>query len=89
MRLFDNIRRKGQQGREAVQRGMERAREEWEDTERKLRQRMRIYPQKLRAAAAASSSPAQEQRTPSAAPKPIISVHGKDIREEDLDTPAA
>lgn len=88
MRVFDRIRLKGQQGREAVHKGMERAREEWEDTERKLRQRMRIYPQKHKAAAAGSGGPSEEPRD-AAGLKPIISVHGKDIREEDLGTPAA
>jgi hypothetical protein len=33
----------------SVRRGVERAKEEWADAERRIRQRMRVYPQKLRA----------------------------------------
>jgi hypothetical protein len=33
----------------SMRRGVERAKEEWADAERRIRQRMRVYPQKLRA----------------------------------------
>jgi hypothetical protein len=71
----------------SIRRGVERAREEWADVERRIRQRMRIYPQKQRAMAAAASlgqlnqendapdSPNSAQRTP------IISVHGQDLND--------
>ncbi|MGH9566143.1 MAG: hypothetical protein ACRD4F_15415 [Candidatus Angelobacter sp.] len=85
----------------SVRRGVERAKDEWNDVERRIRQRMRIYPQKLHSR---TDSLSDQQREPavrsaaavaggvSAAPgttKPIISVHGRDIPEEEIDKPAA
>ncbi|HMC30342.1 MAG TPA: hypothetical protein VKL99_05865 [Candidatus Angelobacter sp.] len=88
MRLVDNLRKAEKKGAIAIRRGMERAREEWADVERRLRQRMRIYPQKTMAAAAPHSGAAlmdldetAEQETKNAAPKPIISVHGQDVKD--------
>lgn len=101
MRLMDNLRNAEKRGVSSVRRGMERAKDEWNDVERRIRQRMRIYPQKLRNRI---DFPADLQQEPSrrnaaamaggvsAAPgttKPIISVHGRDIPEEEIDKPAA
>lgn len=47
MRLLDNLRQAEQKGVKAVRRSVERAREEWMDVERRIRQKMRVYPQKL------------------------------------------
>ena len=90
MRLVDNLRKAERKGATAIRRGMERAREEWADVERRLRQRMRIYPQKSRAMAAAAphaGSPlitldetADPERNDTAR-KPIISVRGEDIKD--------
>jgi len=121
MRLVDNLRKAEKKGATAIRRGVERAREEWADVERRLRQQMRIYPQKSRAmAAAAPGSPERagfarsgvaapgsleragfarfgvgaphagtpaidlnetaEQETNTAVEKPIISVHGHDVK---------
>jgi hypothetical protein len=76
----------------SIRRGVERAREEWADLERKLRQRMRIYPQKSRAMAAGApgggSFDVDEAVTgevqSTAARKPIISAHGRDVTTNDL-----
>lgn len=105
MRLLDNLRnaeQKGVKAVKAVRRGMERAREEWGDMERRIRQRMRIYPQKLKNVDASRSEyehetdimdqgipagiggPAELEPT-----KPIISVHGKDVSEGELDKSTA
>ena len=74
----------------SIRRGMERAKEEWADLERKLRQRMRVYPQKTRAMAAGApggvsfdvdEAPTGEGPV-SVARKPIISVHGHDLRDD-------
>lgn len=92
MSLIDNFRRTEKNKTEkksalSIRRGVERAREEWADLERKLRQRMRVYPQKPRAMAAgapgggsfdvdeavANEQPGQAER------KPIVSVHGQDL----------
>jgi len=74
----------------SIRRGVERAREEWADLERKLRQRMRVYPQKSRAMAAGAPGGASfdidEAATgegPGPADRmPIVSVHGHDINDD-------
>lgn len=90
MRLVENLRKAEKKGATAIRRGVERAREEWADVERRLRQRMRIYPQKTRAMAAAAPhtgatliglDETAEQETNKAAQKPIISVHGHDVKD--------
>ncbi len=100
MRLLDTLRDAEKQGMSSVRKQMERARAEWDDVERRIRQRMRIYPQKLRtklsmrvrtgeepeaqdrgmaATAAAGAQPAE----------PIISIHGRDVRDTKPDDQAA
>jgi hypothetical protein len=90
MRLVENLRKAEKKGATAIRRGMERAREEWADVERSLRQRMRIYPQKSRAMAAAAPHAAAPlidldetaaPETNTVASKPIISVHGHDVKD--------
>jgi hypothetical protein len=97
MRLLENLRSAEQRGVNAMRRGMVRAREEWEDVERRIRQRMRIYPQRLKKSVIAARPPAelnpdipkQEILAESETLKPIVSVHGRDVKDEDLDRPAA
>jgi hypothetical protein len=97
MRLLDNLRSAEQKGVNAMRRGMVRAREEWDDVERRIRQRMRIYPQKLKKSIMATRPPAelnpdapkQEILAEAETPKPTVSVHGRDVEDEDLDRPAA
>jgi hypothetical protein len=87
MRFVDNLRKAEEKSVKTIRRGVERAREEWADVERRIRQRMRIYPQKQRAmAAAAPTGPISlehevPENTPEsgAARKPIVSVHGHDL----------
>ena len=88
MRLVENLRKAEQKGATAIRRGMERAREEWADAERRLRQRMRIYPQKPTAmAAAAPQSRAAlvdldetvDQKQDDGTRQPIVSIHGHDV----------
>jgi hypothetical protein len=82
MRLVDNLRKAEKKGAMSIRRGMERAREEWGDVERRIRQRMRIYPQKSQIKAAAVE---MDETTASEAnvtgQKPIVSIHGRDLRE--------
>ncbi|MGC2695370.1 MAG: hypothetical protein WA738_06220 [Candidatus Angelobacter sp.] len=92
MRLVDNLRKAEQKGAMTIRQGVERAREEWSDVERRIRQRMRIYPQKGRAMAAAApqgggasmdldeANIANKQATESRQ-KPIVSIHGRDLEE--------
>lgn len=97
MRLLDNLRSAEQKGVNAMRRGMVRAREEWGDVERRIRQRMRIYPQKLKkknVLAARSDVELKpdipDQVTPELETQnPIISVHGRDLTDDELDPPAA
>ena len=87
MRLADNLRKAEAKSVNTIRRGVERAREEWADVERKIRQRMRIYPHKQQAAAAGvSAAPLSlEQDVPDVPPAaggrrtPIISIHGRDL----------
>ena len=44
MGLMDPLRKAGEQGKAAARRGWEQARETWEDGERRLRRKMRLYP---------------------------------------------
>ncbi|HEY2390712.1 MAG TPA: hypothetical protein VGK22_06035 [Candidatus Angelobacter sp.] len=69
-----------------IRRGVNRAREEWADVERRIRQRMRIYPQKQQVVASIPASLLElEQDMPDVAPAPaerrtpIISIHGQDL----------
>ena len=92
MRLIDNLRKAEKKSAMTIRRGVERAREEWADVERRIRQRMRIYPQKMRAMAAAAPHHgatsvdldhlAGEEPGTDAARKPIVSVHGHDLHED-------
>jgi len=92
VRLVDNLRKAEKKGAMTIRRGVERAREEWADVERRIRQRMRIYPQKVRAMAAAAPNngvasigmdhTAGEEPGTDAARKPIVSVHGHDLHDD-------
>jgi hypothetical protein len=89
MRLVENLRKAEKKGTTAIRRGVERAREEWADVERRLRQRMRIYPQKSRAMAAAAPhagtaalpglDETADQTPDTTEQRPIISVNGRDV----------
>lgn len=98
MRLFDNLRSAEKKSVQIMRQGMARAREEWGDVERRIRQRMRVYPQKAknRGATATASPlelgadiPAQEKPQDGELPKPIVSVHGRDVKDDEFDKPAA
>lgn len=85
MRLVDNLRKAEEKGVMNIRRGMERARDEWSDVERRIRQRMRIYPHKQQAAAAGAGSMNLEHNVPEHSSesgeqrKPIVSIHGQDL----------
>jgi hypothetical protein len=44
MGLIDKLRQAEEQGRGVAHRGLERARETWEDADRRLRRKMRLHP---------------------------------------------
>jgi hypothetical protein len=83
MRLVDNLRKAEEKSVMRIRRGVDRARDEWADVERRIRQRMRIYPHKQQAVAAGAGRINLEQDVPEHPPeehrKPIISIRGKDL----------
>lgn len=83
MRLVDNLRKAEEKGVMRIRRGVDRAREEWADVERRIRQRMRIYPHKQKAAAAGAGLVNLDQEVPEHSSdeprKPIISIRGQDL----------
>jgi hypothetical protein len=85
MRLVDNLRKAEEKGVLHIRRGVDRAREEWADVERRIRQRMRIYPQKQKAAVAGVGAGAINidqdvpERSTDEPRKPIISIRGQDM----------
>jgi hypothetical protein len=92
MRLVDNLRKAEEKGVMTIRRGMERAREEWADVERRIRQRMRIYPQKHQtwasgAAATGAGQVNREHDMPKSSRateqplRPIVSIHGQDLHD--------
>lgn len=100
MRLLDSLRDAEKRGMSSVRKQVERAREEWDDMERRIRQRMRIYPQKLRTKLSTRSQASQPETrdrgmaatavaTDTEPVKPIISIHGRDLPPEDIDDSAA
>lgn len=98
MRLLDNLRNAEQKGVNAMRQRMARAREEWGDVERRIRQRMRIYPQKLltkRNVLTARLDSEPRPDLPTQTPpepetrKPIVSIHGRDVAGDEADHTAA
>jgi hypothetical protein len=89
MRLVENLRKAEEKGVMSIRRGVERAREEWADVERRIRQRMRIYPQKQQRMAAAIPTGTMnldqeipENQLDSSKPRtPIVSVNGRDLKD--------
>jgi hypothetical protein len=85
MRLVENLRKAEEKSVMRIRRGMDRAREEWADVERRIRQRMRIYPHKQQAAAAGAGRVNLDQDVPehsSDEPRnPIISIRGQDLNK--------
>jgi hypothetical protein len=103
MGLMDRLREAEEQGREAARHAYERARELGEDAQRRLRQKMRIYPPHLaqtqspsevsQAQPAATVPPTSEiddVRHLEAEPRqPIVSIKGEDVEEKDKPQPAS
>jgi hypothetical protein len=85
MRLVDNLRNAEEKGVMRIRRSVDRARQEWTDVERRIRQRMRIYPQKQKSAAAATGAGLVNldqdvpERSSTEPRKPIISIRGQDL----------
>ena len=98
MRLTENVHTAERKGLANVRRKMDRAKEEWSDVERRIRQKMRVYPQKLRSRFVAGHDSGLEQESSdttmaaaAAMPgsKPIISINGEDVPEHEIDKKAS
>ncbi len=95
MGLRDQLRTTEERTVLSLKRGIVHAREEWADAERRIRQKMRIYPDKAAASGAGEKHDqsvvpppcgghaAEQLRDPEApaARKAIISIHGRDLEE--------
>ena len=70
MGLIDKLRQAQEHGRDAAHRGLERARDSWDDAERRLRRKMRLHPRRaseaplpMRDAGSHASSEAENDAT--------------------------
>jgi hypothetical protein len=93
MGLMDKLRNAEQQGRSAARNAFGRALDFGEDAQRRIRQRMRIYPRRETpipsevsegqpAGLALAIEDSDEVRRFEAEPEPIISVNGRDVKPE-------
>ena len=99
MGILDRLRKAEKQGVEAarhsMERGIERARLNWEEAESRMRRKMRVHPgnpQRSQASSDNTATPgsmAEPQSSVAEQPTPIISVHGKDLPSSSLKSPAA
>jgi|RhiMetdeSRZDD1v2_1073273.scaffolds.fasta_scaffold68786_4 vacuolar-type H+-ATPase subunit H len=86
MGLIEKLRKAEEQGKEAARHAFERAREIGEDAERRLRQKMRVYPPeagsnglgKAKAVGAGNHQRSSHESQESDV-VPIVSVHGRDV----------
>jgi hypothetical protein len=68
---MDRLREAEQQGKNAARRAFDRAMDAGEDLERRMRQKMRVYPRR-------NAEPAEQPK-----PEPIVSINGKDLPTKD------
>jgi hypothetical protein len=90
-----DLRKIDAKGMVGVRQAIKRAREGFTDVERRMRQRMRVYPRKLRNLITRSTEePGLGFEAPTASaiemgqitpePKPIVSINGHDVDEKEL-----
>jgi hypothetical protein len=77
MGLIDSIRKAEEKARHAY----ERAAHMSDDAQRRIRQRMRIYPRPVERAAASVEA---EREASSSIPEPIVSISGEDVPAAEL-----
>ncbi len=85
MGLMDALRKAEKKGKELARRGAQAVhdtRESADDVQRRVRQRMRVYPE--RNATANPQAEAATREMEDAQRKAIISVHGEDVEEKEL-----
>jgi hypothetical protein len=76
MGLIDKLRKAEEQGRSAARQAFERAKHFSEDTERRIRQKMRIYPP------AGESQPGDPGASRIPERPPIVSIDGEDVETD-------
>ena len=81
MGLMDRLREAEEQGKKAARHAYERALEMGEDAQRRIRQKMRIYPPIAVDASHNGSAEVNPAEAP-VAPEPIISIQGRDIEDK-------
>ena len=93
MGLIERLRKAEEQGKQASRDAIERARELGEDVERRIRQKMRVYPPQANhtnhteagpvtpsgAATAPRRSPVPVVESENPEDEPIVSIHGEDL----------
>ena len=90
MGLIEKLRRAEEQGKQATRDALEKARELGEDAERRIRQKMRIYPphtnnansESAGASSAGTAAAVRRSPIPESKDEPIISVHGEDVETD-------
>ena len=89
MGLIDRLRKAEEQGKQATLNALEKAKEFGEDAERRIRQKMRIYPpQAANHSDGGAGNPAGTATAPRRSPiveskdEPIVSIHGEDVEAD-------
>ncbi len=86
MGLMDALRKAEKKGKELARRGAQAVhdtRESADDVQRRVRQRMRVYPERNATARPPQTEPAAREME-DAQRKAIVSVHGEDVDEKEL-----
>ncbi len=81
MGLMDALRRAEQKGKDLARRSTNSAREGLDDAQRRVRQKMRMYPPSANRTA---EPDAKAREMEDAQRKAIVSVHGEDVAEDEL-----
>lgn len=88
MGLMESLRKAEAQGKEATRNALDRAKELGEDVERRIRQKMRVYPPHANhtesGAATTTVAASAPRRSPVPEPdvEPIVSIHGEDVEAD-------
>jgi len=84
MGLMDRLREAEEQGKKAARHAYERALEMGEDAQRRIRQKMRIYPPTAASAGEAGHNGQADMNAAETAspPEPIVSIEGRDIENK-------
>ncbi len=86
MGIMDALRRAEKRGKDLTQRGVNVAREGLDDAQRRVRQKMRVYPARN---GSPNANPPEsdpiDREMEDAQRRAIVSVRGEDVKEDDID----